>query len=45
MESKHEAQEIYSMFIENEHVLEKATQEVEKIRRGFEEFTRGSKRR
>lgn len=44
MESKHEAQEIYSMFIENEHVLEKATQEVEKLRHGYDEFDSWAKR-
>ena len=37
-EVKKEAQEVYSKFVENQDTLEKTTQEVERLRRGYYDF-------
>ena len=37
-EVKKEAQEVYAKFVENQNTLEKATQEVEWKRRGYDDF-------
>ena len=37
-EVKKEAQEVYAKFVENQDTLEKATQEVERLRRGYDDF-------
>ena len=33
-----EAQEVYTKFVENQDTLEKATREVERLRRGYDDF-------
>ena len=35
---KHESQEMYAKFIENQDALEMTTYEVERLRNGFDEF-------
>ncbi|TMX04714.1 hypothetical protein EJD97_005492, partial [Solanum chilense] len=37
-EVKKEAQEVYAKFVENQDTLEKATQQVERLRRGYDDF-------
>ena len=37
-EVKKEVQEVYTKFVENQDTLGKATQEVERLRRGYDDF-------
>ena len=37
-EVKKEAQEVYTKFVENQDTLERVTQEVERLRRGYDDF-------
>ncbi|XP_027768042.1 uncharacterized protein LOC114074357 [Solanum pennellii] len=37
-EIKEEAKEVYAKFVENQDALERATQEVERLRRGYDDF-------
>ena len=37
-EVKKEAQEVYPKFVEKQDALEKATQDVERLRRGYNDF-------
>ena len=37
-EVKKEAQEVYTKFVENQDTLERATQEVEILRHGYDDF-------